>query len=310
MSLRPAALLAAMLTAFGSATVRAEGPVQSPAQRLQARHESLRDALADSPFRRPVLLQSSAQEDAPRGEVDAVVRHPFGPAAEALRQPASWCALLLLQSNIKRCEVLDEGGRSRLRLAVARRHADPVEDAQAVTFDWRVSSARPDHLSVQLLAPEGPVGTRNYSVRFEAAPVGAERMFVRFAYAYEPGFAARMATSAYLATSGRHKVGFSIVGRDEAGRPLRVGGIQGIAERNTMRYYLAIETFLDSLAAPAPQRLERRLRQFHAALERYPAQLHEMDLPAYLAMKQREIPQDPLLAANAAADADGRGTAR
>jgi hypothetical protein len=60
--------------------------------------------------------------------------------------------------------------------------------------------------------------------------------------------------------------------------------MQGVAERNTMRYFLAIDTFLDTASAP----IDARLRRFHDALERYPAQLHETEQAEYLAMKRRE----------------------
>jgi hypothetical protein len=69
---------------------------------------------------------------------------------------------------------------------------------------------------------------------------------------------------------------------------VHVGGIQGVAERNTMRYFLAIEAFLATPSAAPGPRPEERLRLFHAALERYPAQLHETTLAEYLAMKLAE----------------------
>jgi len=56
-------------------------------------------------------------------------------------------------------------------------------------------------------------------------------------------------------------------------------------ERNTMRYYLAID---DYVAAPAPSQLEQRLNTWFDATERYPRQLHEMEKPDYLAMKRVE----------------------
>ena len=55
-----------------------------------------------------------------------------------------------------------------------------------------------------------------------------------------------------------------------------------------MRYYLAIEAFLGSLSAPAGARVEKSLRDWFAASERYPRQLHEMEQGEYLAMKRKE----------------------
>ena len=54
-----------------------------------------------------------------------------------------------------------------------------------------------------------------------------------------------------LATLGRDKVGFSVVGRAADGRPVHVEGLRGAVERNTLRYYLAVESYLGALALPA-----------------------------------------------------------
>ncbi|MOA45409.1 hypothetical protein D3C78_1678040 [compost metagenome] len=93
----------------------------------------------------------------------------------------------------------------------------------------------------------------------------------------------------YLATLGRNKVGFSIVGRRADGQPIHVGGMRGVVERNVMRYYLAVEAFLDALPAPAASQAERRLQLWHAGVRRYPLQLQEPELDSYLEMKRREI---------------------
>jgi hypothetical protein len=55
-----------------------------------------------------------------------------------------------------------------------------------------------------------------------------------------------------------------------------------------MRYYLAIEAFLGSLSAPPQARLEKRLRDWFAAHERFPRQLHEISQAEYLEMKRKE----------------------
>lgn len=256
---------------------------------LQARLQSMQHELAHSPFGRPVVLRSSGSDTTPHGEVFALIDHPFPLVASALQRAQNWCSVLLLQTNIKRCTAGGEGGGQRLDVGIARRYTDPVDDAQHVVFAYRVLAAQPQYLSVELSAPSGPVGTSNYGLRFEAAPAGGDKTFVHFSYAYEAGTLARIATGAYLASSGKDKVGFTVVGRDDDGRPRYVGGIQGVAERNTMRYFLAIDAFLDTLGGTPPQRLAQRLREFHAALEHYPAQLHETQWPEYRDMKRREI---------------------
>ncbi|HEX4510749.1 MAG TPA: hypothetical protein VH328_11730, partial [Burkholderiaceae bacterium] len=104
-------------------------------------------------------------------------------------------------------------------------------------------------------------------------------------YEYAAGLAARIGTNAYLATTGASKVGFSVDGHGADGQPHYVGGVRGLIERNTMRYYLAIEVYA---AAPGPGQLDQRLAAWFDATERYARQLHELDKSQYLAMKHEE----------------------
>ena len=67
-----------------------------------------------------------------------------------------------------------------------------------------------------------------------------------------------------------------------------LGGVRGLVERNTMRYYLAIVAFMEASRLAPERRLEARLRSWFAAVERYPVQLHEMDQQEYLEMKRVE----------------------
>ncbi|MNE86026.1 hypothetical protein D3C80_1830850 [compost metagenome] len=92
-------------------------------------------------------------------------------------------------------------------------------------------------------------------------------------------------------------MGFSIVAHNAEGQPVHIDGMRGVIERNTMRYYLAIEAYLSALSAPAAERLEKRLNAWHAAVERYPLQLHELERDEYLDMKHKEIQRQQAAAA-------------
>ena len=92
----------------------------------------------------------------------------------------------------------------------------------------------------------------------------------------------------------------SIVGRAADGSPIYIEGLRGAVERNTLRYYLAIEAYLGALALPPAQQPERRLQAWFDATERHPLQLHELERDDYLAMKRRELAR--LAAGNAAAN--------
>jgi hypothetical protein len=60
-------------------------------------------------------------------------------------------------------------------------------------------------------------------------------------------------------------------------------------ERNTMRYYLAIEAYLGALSAPPAAQLEQRLQDWFDATERFSRQLHELEKDEYLTMKRKEV---------------------
>jgi len=280
-------LRAAALALACTATVAAGADAAADAAALRARHGTLAGALAASPFGRPLVLESQASTSTPRGEVHAVLPFAFRTVRDEFQRADAWCDVLTLQFNVKRC-VPSEGDAGReLHVAIGRKRDDPVSSAHRIEFRFMVRAQQADFLAIDLRADAGPLDTTDYRLSFAAVPLDAQRTFVQLSYSYTAGLAARLATEAYLATSGRDKVGFSAIGA-EHGSTRRVGGMRGVAERNTMRYFLAVEACLDVLAAASADRFETRLHRWFAATERHPRQLHEMDLEAYLAMKRRE----------------------
>lgn len=272
-------LLAGSLLALALAS-QAAVTTQPPAgEALRARYAQLRPALANNPFGRPIHLESRESDSTLRGEVFAVVDHPFGSVSNALQRPWGWCEVMLLPFNTKACSADVDA----LHVYVGRKKDTPLASAFRVDFEYAVKARDPDYLDVALHAADGPLGTRNYRIALEATPIDGNRTFLHFSYAYGFGALSRIAMSTYLATTGAEKVGFS----SEIDGTL-VHGVRGVLERNTMRYFLAIDAFLDSLPAPPAVRVEKRLRDWFAATERYPRQLHEMDLDEYLEMKRRE----------------------
>ncbi|REM69467.1 hypothetical protein DSI38_00610, partial [Mycobacterium tuberculosis] len=59
-------------------------------------------------------------------------------------------------------------GREMLTLYVVRRYDKPIDQAFELPFVYKVSSATPEHLLVELSAETGPLGTSNYRVTLEA----------------------------------------------------------------------------------------------------------------------------------------------
>ena len=122
----------------------------------------------------------------------------------------------------------------------------------------------------------------------ELIALEGERSFLHMQYSYGFGLLARIAMHAYFATSGYSKVGFTMVEGGQDRLPYLIGGVRGALERNTMRYYLAIDAYLGALAVPAPQRFEESLERWFTATEHHALQLHEVDHDDYVTMKRHE----------------------
>ncbi len=162
------------------------------------------------------------------------------------------------------------------------------EDVHVLRYEFRIVEAEEDYFRVVLTAAEGPLDTRDYALELEAIPLATGGTFVHLGYACHYGFGTRMFMAGYFATSGSDKVGFSVVGADAKGNPVYVDGIEGLMERNSVRYQLAIQAYLDTLAVPEGQRFERRIARWFDLTERFRPQLFELEQEEYLRNKRRE----------------------
>ena len=281
---RPRAWLCVFLaTMFGAGTASAQD-----AASLRARHAALQEPLAHNQFQRPMVIESSQTDGDVKGEVFSVVEWPYAAVQPALQGPDHWCDLLMVHLLVKDCRA-GTAQPPTISLAVARTWDQSLDAAHRIEFHYKTVAATPDYLNVQLSAEAGPMGTKNYRLMLEAVPLDAKRSFIHMSYAYGYGFAARMAMEGYLATLGRNKVGFTITGQGNDGKPVYMGNVRGVVERNTMRYYLAVEAYLGALGLPPAEQSERRMRDWYASIERYPVQLHELERNQYLEMKRKEI---------------------
>ena len=284
---RVAGLLAALAVSWVTVPALAQDPAT-----LRNKNAAMQDKFASNQFGRPLVLESTQTAGDLRGDVYTVVEHPFATVKEALQANDHWCDILILHLNVKRCKA-GAAGKS-ITLNVGRKFDQALEDAYELVFDWRLAAATADYLSVQLSADEGPLSTKNYRIQVEAIPLDAKRSLIHMSYAYAYGFAARMAMQTYLTTIGRNKVGFSITGRNAEGKPIYIGGVLGLLERNTMRYYLAIDAYLVAYTLPPAEQFERRIQEWYASTQRYAAQLHEMEQNQYLEMKRKEMRRQQL----------------
>src|SRR6185295_8102566 len=99
----------------------------------------------------------------------------------------------------------------------------------------------------------------DYRMRLEAAPMDSQHTILHLGYSHRYGLRAKLAMQAYFNTLGRGKVGFSTSGTDAQGQPVYVSDLRGGMERNAMRYYASIESYLFALSAPPQEQLEKRL---------------------------------------------------
>lgn len=280
-------LLAAATLAFTGLALAGVAPANS-APALRAKHEELRDSLARNAFGRPLHLVSSESSKELKGDVYGVVDYPFPLVQTAFTEAANWCDVLILPFNTKHCRASGAESNRALAVRIGRKADQPAEQAYAIDFKYRVTARGDDYFRTLLKADQGPLGTHDYQIVLEATPIDDKRTFIHLSYSYGFGVMSRLAMQAYLNTLGAGKVGFTVTARDAQGRPQYVGGMLGATERNTMRYFLAIDAYLGSLAVPPEQRVTKRLNDWFAATERYARQLHEMDRGEYLAMKQKE----------------------
>jgi hypothetical protein len=256
-----------------------------PAGALRERYVALSRQLEDSAIQRGLYLESTDSTRAPRGDAYAVVDHPFATVAAAFATPTDWCESLILHLNVQYCRAGTRDGRPQLSAAVGRKTNQPLEDTHRINFIYEVAAASADYTRVELSSRKGPLGTGNYLIALELVALDERRSFMHIRYSYTQGFIARCAASVYFSTSGRDKVGFTWI-REEGDTPRLVRGIRGALERNTMRYYLAIDAYLQALGSPAPQRFDQSLERWFADTERFARQLREVNHDDYINMKR------------------------
>jgi hypothetical protein len=264
---------------------------------LKSRHAQLSSNLAHNQFNRPLRLESSETNGVLKGDIYARIDRPYAALVQALQGTEHWCDILILHLNVKSCRASTANVGEILTMHVGRKFDQPLGDAYAFKFLYKELKREPNYLQVELSATKGPMGTSDYNVTIEAVQLDANRSFLHLSYAYHYGMIANVAMRSYLATGGRSKVGFSTAGRNSDGQPIYLGGVRGVIERNTMRYYLAIEAYLGAPES-TPGQIERRLNAWHTDVEQYPLQLHEMDRDTYLAMKHKELARQQAAAAN------------
>jgi len=262
---------------------------------LVAKYNELSKQLNNNQFKRPLYMSSMESSDNLKGEIFAVVNYPFATVSQALNNPAHWCDVLILHINIKYCHAEINQDSTILSVNIGKKDEQLLADTYRVSFNYQEVTTTPNHFAIELNAEHGPFSTRDYQILLEAIPVKGGRTFLHFNYAYGFGLSGNLAMQGYLATAGRNKVGFTITGKTADGKPKFIQGIRGIVERNTMRYYLAIDAYLAELNTPHQDVLEQRLQHWYSSTDQYAIQLQEVARDDYLTMKRREYQRQQVI---------------
>jgi len=255
---------------------------------LRAKYVKLGKQLSNNAYKRPLYLESIESPGQLKGDIYALVNYPFSVVNKALNDPSHWCDVLILHINTKYCRASANQAGSTIAVSIGKKVFQPIDEAYRLEFSYSVATTTREYFDIWLNAKTGPVGTSDYRIRLEAVSVRGNKTFLHLTYSYAYDYAGELAMKGYLLTVGRDKVGFSDSGNQSGGQPDFIGGVRGVVERNTMRYYLAIDAYLAALSTPSEKQLDKRLNSWFTSTEQYPTQLHEVDRASYLDMKRRE----------------------
>ena len=163
-----------------------------------------------------------------------------------LSVPRNWCKILLLHLNVKSCVHHMSDNQEFVDLYIGRKYMQTPDEASHLGFSFSTESSK-DVFIARLTADQGPYGTSDYLFTLIGIPV-EEGVFVELILSNKVGYAESLA-DVYFKTLGRFKVGFTRVGKDFFGREKFVKGRIGAAERNVVRYMIALEVALSDLEA-------------------------------------------------------------
>lgn len=255
---------------------------------LTGQYKALNKELQNNQFKRPLVLKSSESADALKGEIYAVLDYPFEQVNGAINNPNHWCDALILHINVKYCHAVKSNAGTVLNINLGKKYDQPLAETYKAKFNYESITTAANYFSIEMKAAEGPLGTKDYRIWVEATPVNQNQTFLHFTYAYSFGITGRLAMKGYLATIGKDKVGFSIEPTQTNGEINYIQGVRSVVERNTMRYYLAIDAYLAALKdAPAAQQ-EKRFEYWFDSTEQFTKQLHELEKVDYISMKRNE----------------------
>lgn len=255
---------------------------------LKEKYDEIEDRMLDSAYGIPVHLESDRGKNFMRGDVYSIIYHPFNKVSKTLSSLTNWCEIMPQHLNIKACTYEYVANNCKLTFYSGRKVYKKADNAYRLNYNFNVNVLNDEYFNATLDAQKGPLYTKDYYINVEAIPLTDSSTFFHLRYEYKFGFMARIAMTTYLTTIGRNKVGFTIKEMDKHNKPVYIGGIRGVIERNAIRYYFAIQSYLDTQTVAKNKRFEKRIGHWFDLTEEYRQQLHELDKNDYLKYKRME----------------------
>ena len=241
--------------------------------------------LETNSFGLPLFLESFEEDDKINADVYGIFDYRFSKVANALRIPEGWCDIASLHPNVKACTYRAGPGEWLLTFYIGRKVYQAPRKARQLVYSYRTVAEQHGYLDISLNAGAGPFGTRDHRMRFEALSVEGGKTFVHVNYSYRESAALRFVEKVYFATLGRDKVGFTITGTDKDGNPVYITGPRGAIERNAVRYYFAVRSFM---RYPEENQFSMRITDWYDLTARYRKQLFDLDKTDYITFKTAE----------------------
>ena len=234
----------------------------------------------------PVYIESSVEKNDSQGDIYGILRYPFDAVEHELSSPVNWCDIALLHLNVRGCSADNVPDRPLITVYNVNKYYQPMTEAHALKFEYTVNDRVPGYFDISLVAPDGPFGTKDHRFNIEAMAIDEGATLVHLRYSYSYSVLSYLIMKSYFSTFGPKRVGFSIADVNNEGSPVYVGGLRGAMERNIMRYYLAIITWMDTMKTPAGERFEKEISHWYDLTARYKKQLSETGKEEYLALKR------------------------
>lgn len=280
------------VTVFVLLTGNVAADSQPAYQVLSSTYDKLQKTLLDSQhkynFHTPLYIHSEVFEGKATGHVYAVLPHSFAAVTHTFESTSGWCNAASLHVNVKTCTTHQTPGQSQVSLYVGEKDYQEPDDAYQIDYQYRNIARSNRYLHTDLNAKSGPLDSKDYLIDIEAIPLDGSTTFIHFSYSAQYGFLSSILMQTYLATAGRNKIGFTQQGTDADGKIIYTNGLKGVIERNAMRYFLAMESYLETATLTGKQRFEASLNRWFEYTEKYSRQLYELNHEEYFSNKVRE----------------------